>query len=59
MEENVKFGLKLKKMSKDEQDEIAAKYLKAVGLDKFAKSFPKGAFGRYETEGSHSQSIGK
>ena len=41
VEENVKFGLKLKKMSKDEQDEIAAKYLKAVGLDKFAKSFPK------------------
>ena len=37
----MKFGLKLKKMSKDEQDEIAAKYLKAVGLDKFAKSFPK------------------
>lgn len=41
VEENVKFGLKLKKMSKDEQDEIAAKYLKAVGLDKFSKSFPK------------------
>lgn len=41
VEENVKFGLKLKKMPKEQQDEIAGKYIQAVGLDKFSKSFPK------------------
>jgi ABC-type nitrate/sulfonate/bicarbonate transport system, ATPase component len=41
VEENVKFGLKLKKMSKAEQDKIANEYIEAVGLEKFAKNYPK------------------
>lgn len=41
VEENVKFGLKLKKTPKDEQTKIAHHYLSAVGLEKFAKNYPK------------------
>lgn len=41
VEENVKFGLKLKKMPKEEQDKIAKEYIQAVGLEKFSKNYPK------------------
>jgi len=41
VEENVKFGLKLKKTPKSEQDRIASEYIEAVGLQKCAKSYPK------------------
>lgn len=41
VEDNIKFGLKLKKMPKDKQQEIADRYLKIIGLEKFAKSYPK------------------
>ena len=41
VEDNIKFGLKIKKMSKEEQQAIADKYLDIIGLKKFAKSFPK------------------
>ncbi len=41
IEENIKFGLKLKKMPADEQTRIAHHYLEAVGLEKFAKNYPK------------------
>ncbi len=41
VEDNIKFGLKLKKMPKDKQEEIAKRYLKIIGLEKFAKSYPK------------------
>ena len=41
VEDNIKFGLKLKKMPKDKQQEIANRYLKIIGLEKFAKSYPK------------------
>lgn len=41
VEDNIKFGLKIKKMSKDKQDEITNKYLEVIGLSKFAKSYPK------------------
>lgn len=41
VEDNIKFGLKLKKMPKDKQEEIANRYLKIIGLEKFAKSYPK------------------
>lgn len=41
VEDNVKFGLKLKKMPVQEQEKTAAHYISAVGLEKFAKSFPK------------------
>jgi len=33
--ENIKFGLKLKKFSKDRQEEIALKYLKLIKLEEF------------------------
>lgn len=39
--DNIKFGLRIKKMAKDEQEEIAQRYLKVIGLEKFADSFPK------------------
>ena len=38
---NVMFGLKLKGMSKTEARETAMKYLKKVGLEEFADSYPK------------------
>lgn len=41
VEDNIKFGLKLKKMPKDEQQEIANRYLEIIGLTKFAKAYPK------------------
>lgn len=41
VEDNIKFGLKLKKMPKDQQQEIADRYLKIIGLQKFAKAYPK------------------
>lgn len=41
VEDNIKFGLKIKKMPKEEQQTIADKYLDIIGLKKFAKSFPK------------------
>lgn len=41
VEDNIKFGLKLKKMPKDEQQKIADRYLDIIGLKKFAKSYPK------------------
>jgi NitT/TauT family transport system ATP-binding protein len=41
VEENIRFGLKLKKMPKSEQDKITKEYLEAVGLEKFAKNYPK------------------
>lgn len=41
VEDNIKFGLKVKKLPADEQDAIAARYLKVIGLEKFAKAFPR------------------
>ncbi len=41
VEENIKFGLKLKKMPKDEQQKIADRYLDIIGLKKFAGAYPK------------------
>ena len=41
VENNIKFGLKIKKMPKDKQQEIADRYLDIIGLKKFAKSYPK------------------
>lgn len=41
VEENVRFGLKLKKTPKSEQDEITQHYISAVGLEKFANNYPK------------------
>lgn len=39
--ENIKFGLKLKKMPADKQEEIVNKYLKIIKLEKFKNSYPK------------------
>lgn len=41
VEDNIKFGLKIKKMQKDKQQEIADRYLEIIGLTKFAKAYPK------------------
>lgn len=41
VEKNVEFGLKMKGVSKEERREIGRKYIHIVGLDKFAKSYPK------------------
>lgn len=41
VEDNIKFGLKIKKMPKEEQQEIAERYLDIIGLKKFAKAYPK------------------
>lgn len=41
VEDNIKFGLKLKKMPQDKQQEIADKYLEIIGLTKFRNSYPK------------------
>ena len=38
---NVMFGLKLKGMPDDQAKEIAMKYIKMVGLEKFTNSYPK------------------
>lgn len=39
--ENIKFGLKLRKVPKNEQEEIVDKYLKVIKLEKFRNSYPK------------------
>jgi NitT/TauT family transport system ATP-binding protein len=41
VEDNIKFGLMIKKIPKDEQQKVADKYLEIIGLKKFAKSYPK------------------
>lgn len=41
VEDNIKFGLKIKKLPKAEQQEIADRYLKIIGLEKFAQSYSK------------------
>lgn len=41
VEKNVEFGLKMKGVAKVERQETARKYIKIVGLEKFASSFPK------------------
>lgn len=41
VEDNIKFGLKVKNLPKDEQDVIAQRYLKVIGLEKFANAYPK------------------
>ena len=41
VEDNIKFGLILKKMPADQQEEIVDKYLKVTKLEKFRKSYPK------------------
>lgn len=41
VEDNVKFGLKLQGVGKEEADAITQKYLKMVELEEFAKSYPK------------------
>ncbi|MGN1024169.1 MAG: ABC transporter ATP-binding protein [Lachnospiraceae bacterium] len=41
VEDNIKFGLRIKKMDPNEQQKIADRYLDIIGLRKFAKSYPK------------------
>lgn len=41
VEDNIHFGLKLKKMPKKEADEIVDKYLELIGLTQFRKCLPK------------------
>ena len=41
VQNNVEFGLKMKKVPKEERREAASKYIQLVGLEKFAKSYPK------------------
>ena len=41
VEDNIKFGLRIKKLPKDEQQRIADRYLDIIGLRKFAKAYPK------------------
>lgn len=41
VEENIRFGLKLKKMPKKEANEIVDKYLELIGLTQFRKCLPK------------------
>lgn len=41
VENNIKFGLKIKKLPKEEQNQIADRYLEIIGLKKFAKAYPK------------------
>ena len=41
VKKNVEFGLKLQKKSKEECEQIAMKYIKMVGLEKFTNSYPK------------------
>ena len=41
VEKNVEFGLRMKGVEKEKRREIAQKYIKIVGLEKFAKSYPK------------------
>lgn len=39
--DNIKFGLKLRKVPKEEQEKIVDKYLKIIKLEKFRNSYPK------------------
>ncbi len=39
--DNIKYGLKLKKMPIEEQEKIVDKYLKIIKLEKFKNSYPK------------------
>ncbi|ADY55310.1 Taurine-transporting ATPase [Syntrophobotulus glycolicus DSM 8271] len=41
VEENIAFGLRLKKMEKSAVADIVHKYLTVIGLEKFKKSYPK------------------
>lgn len=42
VKKNVEFGLKLKKeLTKEQREEIAMKYIKMVGLEKFTNAYPK------------------
>lgn len=41
VKQNVEFGLSIKKLPKAEQEEIALKYIKMVGLEKFVNAYPK------------------
>ncbi|MBP2631347.1 MAG: transporter ATP-binding protein [Firmicutes bacterium] len=41
VEENIKFGLKLKKMPVDQMNEIVDKYLQSIQLTKFRHSYPR------------------
>ena len=41
VDKNVAFGLRMKGVEKEKRREIAQKYIKIVGLEKFAKSYPK------------------
>ena len=42
VKDNVEFGLKLKKdITKQQREEIAMKYIKMVGLEKFVNAYPK------------------
>ena len=41
VEKNVEFGLKMKGVAQDKRRDIARKYIKIVGLEQFAESFPK------------------
>lgn len=41
VQKNVEFGLKMKGTPKKERQEIAKKYIKLVGLERFARSYPK------------------
>ncbi|MFT8889611.1 MAG: ABC transporter ATP-binding protein [Ethanoligenens sp.] len=41
VEDNIRFGLKIKKMPKQQADEIVEQYLDIIGLKAFRKSFPK------------------
>jgi NitT/TauT family transport system ATP-binding protein len=37
---NISFGLKARGASRDEREQVTAHYLKAIGLEKFARSYP-------------------
>lgn len=41
VEDNIRFGLQIKKMPKKEQDEIVDRYLEIIKLTAFRKSYPK------------------
>ncbi len=41
VEDNIKFGLKIKKLPKEEQQAITDRYLDIIGLKKFAAAYPK------------------
>ena len=53
VEDNIKFGLRIKKLPKDEQQRIADRYLDIIGL---RKGISKGIIWWYEAESCYSQS---